>query len=51
MKFKLALATLLSYISAQDINIGVFSDVHLNLAYGPTSTGKNCMNAIPGTTL
>lgn len=44
---KLGLALLISKIIAQtDMNIGVISDIHMDLNYSPTSTEKNCMNTI-----
>jgi hypothetical protein len=37
-----ALALLLNPILAKDLNIGVFSDVHLNLRYTPESSEYSC---------
>ena len=38
MKYSLALALLLNQITARDLNIGVFSDIHLNLNYNPNTS-------------
>jgi hypothetical protein len=37
MKYSLAVALLLDKFSARDLNIGVFSDIHLALNYDPSA--------------
>ena len=38
MKYSLALALLLNQITAKDLNVGVFSDIHLALNYDPSAS-------------
>jgi len=42
MKYSLSVALLLNQISAKDLNIGVFSDIHLALNYTPDSSHHRC---------
>ena len=37
MKYSLAIALLLNQITAKDLNVGVFSDIHLALNYDPSA--------------
>tara|TARA_B110001450_G_C17237925_1_gene326234 strand:+ start:124 stop:309 length:186 start_codon:yes stop_codon:yes gene_type:complete len=46
MKFATSFALLANEALAKDLNIGVISDLHMDLNYNPTSTEWNCMDPV-----
>ena len=47
MKMKMVfLSLLLHYVVSKHMNIGTFSDIHLDLRYNPTSSERNCMDPV-----
>ena len=46
MKLATSFAILANEASAADLNVGIFSDLHMDLNYNPTSKEWNCMNPV-----
>jgi len=49
MKLASSLAVLANNTTAKDLNVGIFSDLHMDLNYNPTSKEWNCMDPVGDT--